>query len=413
MKKLLIFCFFVSVILVVHLTSRPQYALLQSFGTDCSNCHFNVQGGGLRKPGGWMSRNSITMIPADFMGNIFTTDSWIDDRLVVGLDSRMQWAKWPAPGQGTDVPVGTTEYQFMAMQLTPYLSYQPFDWLAFEGQYNIAYLLYEDKRFIGQNPWAASMYIKPGENLPQLRVGYFQPTMALKWDDHTLLSHQFYGAQGRFPVIPDDYAELGAQIDYEFFVDSFAGFSLSAGAFSSNNMAQFSTKQLKNPNYSQLPLNDTLYKYVQLVDSNTVSLTGRIMFSPEINWDYTIFIGANGFLNGDYHIADVFLGFGLADNFSLLVEYTNSEKKDARESMTWLGEFTYQVWDNFLPYIRAERQVTREVTQTKSYYTNQFVLGAHIYVLPYIDLLPEYRIVDRDWIDGYHSSFTFQIHVWY
>ena len=413
MKKILVICFFTSIVLVVHLVSRPQYSLLESFGTDCSNCHFNNQGGGVRIPAGWMSRNTVTIFPADFMDNIFTTNAWFDDKLIFGLDSRLQHAKWPASGQGTEVPIGTTEYQFMVMQLTPYLVIQPFDWIAFEGQYNIAYHIYTDKRFIGQNPFAVSMYIMPGENLPHLRIGYFQPTMALKWDDHTLLGHQFYGTTGRAPVIPDDYAELGAQIDYEFFINSFANISLSAGGFSSNNMAQFTTMQLKSDEYINLPINDTLYKSVQLVDSNTVSFVGRIMLTPEINWDYTSFIGATGFLNNDYYLTDLFLGFGLADKFSLLLEYTDMEKKNARRAMTVLGEFTYKVHETFLPYIRIERQKTREVTQPSANYINQFVLGAHIYIFPYIDLLPEYRIVDREWIEGFHSSVAFQIHIWY
>jgi hypothetical protein len=413
MKKFLVIGFFALLLVAIHLNSRPQYSLLQSFGTDCSNCHFNVQGGGVRTPGGWMSRNSITMIPADFMNDLFTTDSWWDDKIVVGLDSRMQIAKWPAPGQGTEVPIGTTEYQFMAMQLTPYLTFQPLSWLALEAQYNIAYDLYEDKRFIAQQPFAASLYIMPGENLPQLRIGYFQPTMSMKWDDHTLLGHQFYGAKGRFPVIPIDYAELGAQIDYEVYFDGFGGLSMSGGGFSANNMAQYTTMQLKDPDYASLPINDTLYKMVSVVDSNTVSLVGRIMFSPEINWDFTTFVGATGFLNGDYYIANVFLGFGMADKFSFLLEYTDSEKDNARRAISWLGEFTYQIHEAFLPYIRAERQLTREVTEPAANYTNQFILGAHVFIFPYVDLVPEYRIVDREWIDGYHASFAFQIHIWY
>jgi len=391
MKKFLILSFFVLLVVVFHMTSRPQYSILQSFGTDCSGCHFNTQGGGVRTPGGWMSRNAISTLPGDWMTDIFTTNAWFDDKLYVGMDTRLQWAKWPAPGQGEDVPIGTTEYNFMAMQVTPYLVVQPFEWLAFEGQYNIAYDLYEDKRYIGQNPFAASMVLMPGDGLPKLRVGYFQPPMSMKWDDHTLLSHQFYGARGRRPVIPDDYAELGGQIDYEHYFSDLGSLSLSAGGFSSNNMAQFANT----------------------VDSNTISMVGRFMISPQIDWDFTTFLTGNGFINGDYYIASLSLGWGLADNYSLILEYSDMEKKDIQRAITLLGEFTYQITESILPFVRAERQLTRESNQPAANYTNQVVLGAHINILPYFDLLPEYRIVDREWIDGYHSQFAFQIHIWY
>jgi len=45
--------------------------------------------------------------------------------------------------------------------------------------------------------------------------------------------------------------------------------------------------------------------------------------------------------------------------------------------------------------------------------SNQYVFGSHIYLLPYIDLLPEYRIYDRGEVSGYSSQWTFQIHVFY
>jgi len=137
------------------------------------------------------------------------------------------------------------------------------------------------------------------------------------------------------------------------------------------------------------------------------------MISPQLDWDFNSYIGATGFMNDDYYVANVFLGWGMADNFSFLLEYMDTEKKNSRRAITWLGEFTYQIHESLLPYIRAERQLTREVTQPEANYINQLVFGAHIYILPYIDLLPEYRLVDREWVDGYHSSFAFQIHIWY
>ena len=408
MKKLITASFIIALALVFHLTSRPQYSIIQSFGTNCSGCHFNVQGGGVRTTGGWASRNTISLIPAEFMNQIFTSNSWVDDKVLFGLDARPQLAKWPAQGQGSEVPVGTTEYNFMLMQLTPYLIITPFDWLSFEGQYNISYNLYKDKRYVGQNPFAASAVIRAGNNLPQLRVGYFQPPMGMKWDDHTLLSHQFYG-KSRSPVIPDDYSELGAQIDYE----GIPWLSASAGAFTSNNMAQYAVKQLVNESMRDLPVDEAEFKTVHLVDSNTISLVGRAFISPNIGMGLTSYFGGTMFWNNDYYITNLFLGVGISDKFAFLAEYMDMNKENSRRAITFLGEFTYQITESFLPYLRAERQMTREVTEKDPYYTNQLILGAHIYLLPYIDLLPEWRIVDKEHVSGYHSSIAFQMHIWY
>lgn len=409
MKKILLIVFLTLLAVGFHLTSRPQYSILQSFGTNCSACHFNVQGGGVRTQGGWMSRNGISLLPGDFINSTLTGNTFFDGNLLLGMDSRLQWAKWPAPGQGSTVPVGTTEYNFMAMQLTPYILITPFEWLSLEAQYNVAYELYTDKRYVGQNPFMASAVIKLSNDIPQLRLGYFQPTMSMKWDDHTILGHQFYGGKGRAVVKPDDYAELGAQLDYE----AISWLSLSAGAFSSNNLAQFQVKQLIDPSMANLPIQDSHFKTVNLVDSNTVSLSGRAMISPELGLGLTSYFGGGFLLNGDYYVSNLFMGIGMSDKWALLAEFTDHGKKDSRRAISWLGELTYQVSESVLPFIRAERQTTREVNLKDVYYVNQLVLGAHIYILPYFDLLPEYRIVDREHIDGYHSSIAFQIHIWY
>jgi len=152
---------------------------------------------------------------------------------------------------------------------------------------------------------------------------------------------------------------------------------------------------------------------VNLVDSNTISLSGRAMISPELGMGLTSYFGGSFLLNGDFYFSNLFMGIGMSEKWAFLAEFTDHGKKDSRRSISWLGELTYQVSDSFLPFIRAERQTTREVNLKDLYYVNQFVLGAHIYILPYFDLLPEYRIVDREHIDGYHSSIAFQIHIWY
>jgi len=39
------------------------------------------------------------------------------------------------------------------------------------------------------------------------------------------------------------------------------------------------------------------------------------------------------------------------------------------------------------------------------------VLGAHVFVLPYVEIRPEYRIVDTD--DFRSTRYAFQLHLFY
>lgn len=393
MRKFLVFAFIFILAFVFYLDSRPQYSLLQSFGTKCTACHINTQGGGVRTNGGWVSRKDISLIPTTSIGlggffDMMSTNSWANDMISAGMDTRLQSAKWGTPGK--------SNRDFMLMQATPYLVLKPFDWLMLEGQYNIAYNVYTDKRYVGQNPWAASAYLKINQDLPTLRVGYFQPTFGIKWDDHTLLTRQYIGKTARMPIIPDDYTEWGAQLDYE----SISWLSASAGVFKSNNMAKLSVI-------------DKSGKPIPVVDSTKMAIALRGFVTPELGHGFVGFLGGTYYMNGDYYIGNLHLGIGMPDKFSFLLEYMDTEKKDARRTQALSGEVTYQLTESLLPFVRIEREQVRNASELQLYYSTQYVLGAHVYLLPFIDVLPEYRIFDREHIDGYSSQWALQLHVWY
>ena len=388
MKKFILIAFCALLALFITVTSRPQYSLLQSFGTKCTACHVNTQGGGARTNGGWVSRKDISLIPTSFLGinklfDQMSTNSWADELITTGMDVRLQEAKW-------GVPLTSTR-SFMLMQSTPYLVFKPSSWLTFEAQYNVSYNVYTDKRYIGQNPWAGSVYLKASDNLPTLRAGYFQPTFGIKWDDHTVLTHQFFGKTSRSPIIPDDFTEWGGQLDYE----SIPWLSASLGVFSSKNMAKVVVR------------NDS-GNYIPVVDSTKPAVTGRIFLTPNLGKGYVGFAGGTYYLIGSWN-----MGIGMPDKFSFLAEYMDTEKKNARRTQAISLDFTYQLMESVLPYIRAERAISREKVERDLYYTTQWVFGAHIYLLPFMDLLPEYRLIKKDNLAGYSAEWTFQLHVWY
>ncbi|MCX7908995.1 MAG: hypothetical protein N2560_05700 [Ignavibacteria bacterium] len=399
MKRLTLSIIVILVFLGCEIFSRPQYSILQTYGTKCSACHVNVQGGGARTVPGWLSRKDISLIDPNWIGlkkffeNLLARNSYFDDKLVFGFDARWQTARWPSG-------IASSKRDYMIMQLNPYLIIQPTNWLFFEGTYNLAYEIEKDKRYPAQQPYSFSIYLKPFENLPSLRLGYFLPPMGQKWDDHTMFVRYAVAYRGKHPVVPHDYAEWGAQIDYE----NISWLSLSAGVFSGKNLSTLKIPKIVNGK-------DTS---VQLVKDNSLGFAARGMVSPpEIIKGLTSYCGGTFYLNDDYYVSSVFLGLGLPDRFSLIGEYARTQKKDSRLSLSFSTELTYQVTESLLPFIRAERSILKDKNQNKPVYATNLVFGSHIILLPSLDLLIEYRILDREQLEGYFSQWAIQIHLYY
>ncbi len=393
MQRIIITVFVVTM-LGVGAFSRPQYSILQTYGAKCSSCHINVQGGGARTVGGWLARKDISLINPSWIGlkaffeNLTARNSYFDDKVIFGFDARVQSARWGG---------GVGSYRdYMFMQASPYLVVTPFEWLWAEGFYNIAYNLEKSRRYPGQQPYAFSLNVKPFESLPSLRVGFFQPPIGQKWDDHTMFVRTAIAQFGRHLIVPTDYAEWGAQIDYE----NIPWLSLSAGAFSGNNLTVLTAR-------------DKSGKTIRLVDSNSIGFAARGMLSPEVIQGVNSYVGGSLYLNGDYYISSVFLGVGLPDRVSLIGEYVRTEKKDSRLTLSFLLDLTYQITEAVLPFVRAERSILKDKDQNNPIYATQLVFGSHIVLLPSLDFLIEYRILDREHFESYSSQWAFQLHFYY
>lgn len=401
MKNIIILILILVVFCFVESSARPQYSIIQTFGTKCSVCHVNTQGGGLRNNSGWLSRKDISLVKPSKIGlgkafDALDNNTFFSDILTFGLDFRYQSARWPRTVASTP-PKMITRREWMVMQCTPAILIKPLKWLEFEGFYNLAYEIEKDKRYTGQNSYAASVYFRPAEYLPALRAGYFQPTIGTKYDDHTMLIKTAINSRDRrTPVVPDDYAELGAQVDYE----SIKWLGLSAGVFDSKNL-------------SKLTARDRHGNTIPIVEEKSVSTVLRGVVYPEAFKSINAFLGGTILINGDYYISSLFVNSGLSDKFSLMTEYTRSEKKNSRLTLNFLAELTYQLHESVLPFVRAERAVTKDKVENHPFYANQFVFGAHINPLPFFDFLPEYRIYNSEQISGYSAEWTLQLHVFY
>lgn len=413
------------------LLARPQYSILQTYGTKCSNCHVNNNYGGMRNSGGFIARNSISIIKPEWLGMeglydfLSDKNSYMDDAIQWGIDFRYQNARWGQTQKlsetrdTNDVPIRPTlERKGMIMQLMPYLNIQATEWLRIDGSYNFSYDIEPNMRYKGQQPGYARATFDIMEDLPTVSVGYFPPDMALDYDDHTMLVRTVAGKGRSNPLVPADYAELGIQFNY----DRLSWLSASLGFFESKNMGGL-----------------TLEDNSPVVNKEAISSVLNINVNSELPGGFIGFAGMTNYLNGNlktdngiylgngyYNITSFFLGVGMSDNFALLAEYMTSNKQLAsavelngatettyRSVNNLLLELTYQLIEPVNIFARYETAATKIKATGETYEANQYVFGSHIYLLPYIDLLPEYRIYDRGEVSGYSSQWAFQIHIFY
>lgn len=378
----------------VELYALPQFSLLT--GNRCQNCHTNFQGGGLRNELGWYSNNDVSLLaPADlglegFYEAIGESNTLFDDALTIGLDFRMQRAK---SNKSADA-----ETKIFPMQAALHAAYNTTDWLVLEGTFNFG-----KARYKGQAVASVSALFQPSFAYPQVRVGFFQPSIGIRYDDHTVLVRQIPGTDYT-PLIAPNYAEAGVEIAYE----GLKWLSVDAGVFRADMLAENTVQD------RQGVLHD-------LVDNNSLSAVGRMVFWPRFfEGMLNTYAGASLLSNGSFSLVTTFAGIGWTDRVSLLAEYAESHKTDMRKTEAVSVELLYQLSSPILLYVRGERGRTTQYLPDDSIrnYMTQWVFGAQLFVLPYVELRPEYRIVDTEQFpqttDQFKSGrFTTQLHIFY
>lgn len=408
MKKLILLIL-VMILCITSADAKPQYSILQTYGTKCINCHVNMQGG-VRSYQGWLSRKDISLIKPSSIGleqafeAISSSNTFLDDKLLFGIDFRYQSAKWGPPE--------SAERDQMVMQLYPTLVVTPVQGVKLEASYNFAYDIESLKRYPNQLQYQFSLELDLFDELPSLRAGFFRPSVSTKYDDHTMLIYRTADNRRSLLLYPHDYAEWGAQIDY----NKLSWLYASAGVFSGYNM-------------SKMRVTDYMNNRIPLAKENSTSYAFSLSIHPELGSGINTFFGGSLYLNGGLgigddgitknenymYIASLFFNIGLSDKVALMTEYVTSEKQFAFTTDNFLIELDYQAMESILVYARAERGTTRQRLFSEDYFynVNQFVFGAQINLLPYIVLLPEYRIYDREAAPKHQSQWAFQLHVFY
>ncbi|MCE2756298.1 MAG: hypothetical protein LW818_09995 [Ignavibacteriae bacterium] len=384
---------------VFELHALPQMSLLS--GNRCSSCHVNQQGGGTRNDLGWYTYRDVSALqPAkgimeDFWGIQDTLRDWIGAKSNIGFDMRFQYIRSRNP---------ESEASFFPMQFSIYGHHQFTPWLGIEGAYNVGPIRYK-----GQQSWSGSVLLQPGIDLPQVRIGMFQPTIGIKNDDHTTLNRQIAAdwltpeiltPYSQMSLIAPHFASPGIELGYE----GLHWLSVHAGVFSNAILNQ---------------------NAVTHNTSGSLAFTSRIMFWPRFfENSLNTYIGASILVNGEMSITQFMLGVGLTDRLSLNMESTLSNISHDRsieprnisfrpgESRTVSAELMYQIEPWLLPYIRSEYAELNQDANMQSTIIRQFIIGAQMFLLPNVEFRPEYRIFDT-YRPGMIGRWGAQLHLYY
>ena len=77
-----------------------------------------------------------------------------------------------------------------------------------------------------------------------------------------------------------------------------------------------------------------------------------------------------------------------------------------------MAEISFQIFSPVLVYARYERYFTVQVNVPGTFSANAGVLGAQVFVLPYVELRPEFRLWDT-WREGTSNRWAVQLHIFY
>lgn len=427
MKRLL-FCV-IGLVTFIGLASDasalPRFSLLT--GTRCSACHVNPQGSGLRTELGWQMMNETGLLQWQRKASVETSDdpfaeleasadttpsaepeiptnTLYDGLLIPGLDTRLQWVKLSTTGERKIIP----------MQLTPYLAIVPSHELSIYGAFNLGAVLYKLRKkdvtidsktvrvsvnstYPGQADYEAAVQYQPHYSLPGIRVGMIQPSIGIRHDDHTVFTRREVGLFGS-NLMPPNYNDVGAELTYE----GMPWLTINAGIFNAYHLSQAE---------GSIGTVENMFDFAQPTVSARVMLWPQLLDNG-INGEF----GASILKNGDFHMINVFGGFGLADKATFFVEGVYSRNANDRivRNISVIG--SYQIY----PWLAANWRY--EWAQTELYksidlgHAQAFVAGLEFFPFPFIELRPEYRVFERvpfAQAAKRDASYTVQLHLFY
>lgn len=369
----------------------PQFTVLT--GNKCISCHIQSHGGGLRSDLGAYSYMDVALVKPESIGlgslfSPFEENTFFDGKLTVGADARFQTVRAHSPD--------TAVRKYFPMQGSLYAQYAVMNELKVEANYNAGHS--SKNRYPGQQAWGASVLFQPNMDLPILRIGRFSPNVGIRYDDHSKMTRQFFSPTGTnltTNFLPPAFAEFGAELTY----DSWHSMTASLGVFGSYAM-------------SEILVENNAGNRVSLVSaSNMPTMVGRVEFMDQF-FEKALHtsIGASAMVNDDFSNIRGFGTIGIIDKAAIMIEYSETEKRNVQKTSVLSFDGMYPIVEGLSATARYETGKTVIANgNTNNVYS--IVLGAQAFVLPHIELRPEYRILDTE---NFRSSrWAMQIHLFY
>ncbi len=351
----------------------------------------------MRNDLGWFSWYDVGIIPreSDALSWLYPEDEsnqFFDDMVSFGMDLRVQSTRsFTSP----DAKRAT-----FPMQATLYGSFRPVKAMTLEGQFNVASLRTAPNsdvriRFPGQRMGLFSAILAPDPDLPSVRLGLFRPAIGIRYDDHTMFAYSYVTSTTRRNYLGPDWGEWGSELTWE----SKQWLTVNLGIFGSEGL-------------SQVRLSDGLNE-VSAVSGNTPTVTARAVFWPKAFEDlYNGYIGGSVLVNNDYRMVSTFLGIGITDYLYLMADLTQVSKDNVSRSTNVTTELGWSIWDPLIVYARYEVGNTSFEQLSDDVSARSVIFGSQIFVMPYVELRPEYRIWDTD-LPGTTSRWNVQLHIFY
>ncbi len=404
-----------AICLVATLGISPEASSLPRMsatsGAPCTTCHFNADGGGLRSEIGWGTQWMTGAIDHDTTGLGFLDNrstNRVLDWMAVGGDARMQVTRLGVPSLEVDdsgeAVAGTPSRAVFPMQFQPYIAILPHDAVTLHGSVDIVPFFYDDDGddsfcstpYAGQTCGQAHLTFDPSSSGPSVRAGFFRPSIGIRHDDHTMLTHAD-ASRRRATVIPPNYAEAGVEASYQ----PKHWIRADAGVFRTDQL----TDAVGDP---------------RIGDAwGSAAYLARLSYFPRFDFgpDRSFYGWLGGSVYGDgamrFRADQGFLGLGWLDKGSLMLELSHMKfGPDAdKRSLNAAGILTYQFREWLIAEARLERAATRDYVEDESYRLHAAVAGVQFYPVPFVKIRPEYRINRADnWSMG---QYTMQLHLFY
>ncbi len=380
---------FSAVVLCSPLWAIPPFVLLT--GNRCAVCHLSPGGSGPRSELGWYSMHDVGLLQWRHLG-LEALERWWQHqgntfwsgRLVVGIDGRLQ-------GFQSHNPAYAQRWRMFPMQAALHLGIQPVKALSAAFSVNGG-----RRTFPGQQLWSGSLLVHPAEGWPFLQLGFLPPLVGMHYDDHTILARRLPGARFDSPqttyLLAPNAALWGALLHWA----RLPWLALSAGAFQAGGLSELYIPATRE---GQRPLTGR----TQLVWNGHLWLTPR-------NASWSLSSGTSWLGNREFALWQLFGGLGWIDHAYAWAEYSSFQAGSLRR-WTVSVEGGLWLWDALMPYVRLEHGRVRMPSDGDTPYTTQLVVGTQLFVLPFVELRPEYRWVDTE---GYRSGRpALQVHVFY